>query len=342
MQDLAYQLHCYHFSTSSLAKYYVNEALNLTKDIELWSPSASKVALGKPDVKARPLEELVKTQGDMLKEQQRLLAAQQRQIDALLATQSLARHSGIGHVESGGCDPSSTAFECWTAAYQALGTATALVKSVENQTRMLERKWEASFQTAELTLAAAQANFTTAKGTFLDAAKAVFLQKKGPQTYEGDLTFTRGGTLDLTNSGNVKTQRLDVDTLTGHAWNTTAGKGARIRVMANGRDQPLDEYITGIAAGGAHVYSCNCYNAHTDQGCKGGQVSFGYRYYCQDSNCKNSWTPVMDTSSNTGITCCDICTGTKEEMKKAIAAMPSTKLINIAEAHGHEVTATNK
>ena len=170
MQDLAYQLHCYHFSTSSLAKYYVNEALNLTKDIELWSPSASKVALGKPDVKARPLEELVKTQGDMLKEQQRLLAAQQRQIDALLATQSLARHSGIGHVESGGCDPSSTAFECWTAAYQALGTATALVKSVENQTRMLERKWEASFQTAELTLAAAQANFTTAKGTFLDAA----------------------------------------------------------------------------------------------------------------------------------------------------------------------------
>ena len=304
VQDLAYQLHCYHFSTPSLAAYYVNEALKLTKDIELWSPTSSKIAYGPYTQSFNEVHELaamVKTQGEMLEEQRRMIMAQQRQIDALIAQNS--RPSDHPAVQSGSCKPSSTAFECWTAAFQALDTATALVRTTENQTRATEQKFESSFQMAEKALAAAQTNFTSAQATFLNAAKNLFLQKKGPQTYEGDLTFKGGSTVDLTDgSGMIKSYKADIDTLTGHAYGSTSGKDGRIRVTLDGKDSDLPGYLSQKL----NVGLCDCHGKDVQDGMPGGYMLVDYTSYC-DAGCDGGFQAIGIDSGRPQLSICKPC-----------------------------------
>ena len=72
------------------------------------------------------------------------------------------------------------------------------------------------------------------------------------------------------------------------------------------------------------VYPCNCDDT-TDISsiCDySNTLSQGFTYYCKDASCKDSWSPVMDTSSKTGIRCCELCTGTAEEAAAYALANP--------------------
>ena len=73
------------------------------------------------------------------------------------------------------------------------------------------------------------------------------------------------------------------------------------------------------------VYVCNCEDNTLDDDslisiCP--QVSQGFSYHCEYASCSDSWSPVMYKKSNTGIRCCDLCTGTAEEAKAYALAHP--------------------
>ena len=70
-------------------------------------------------------------------------------------------------------------------------------------------------------------------------------------------------------------------------------------------------------------FPCNC-TSDMEKGdvCQGATLSKGFTYYCTGSSCSDAWSPIMDTSTGTGILCCELCMGTKEEAKAYVHANP--------------------
>ena len=72
-----------------------------------------------------------------------------------------------------------------------------------------------------------------------------------------------------------------------------------------------------------HVYPCNCrYDMSKGDYCTSFTLSQGFGYYCKGASCKDSWSPVMDTKTGTGIRCCQLCMGTLEEAEAYARANP--------------------
>ena len=70
-------------------------------------------------------------------------------------------------------------------------------------------------------------------------------------------------------------------------------------------------------------YPCNCrYNMNEEDYCTSATLSQGFGYYCKGASCKDSWSPVMDTKTGTGIRCCQLCMGTLEEAEAYARANP--------------------
>ena len=71
------------------------------------------------------------------------------------------------------------------------------------------------------------------------------------------------------------------------------------------------------------TYPCNCSETLEDYSlCKSSAVSQGFGGYCKDSECTNSWTPIIDFTNKRGIRCCQLCTGTAEEAAAYALANP--------------------
>ncbi len=75
------------------------------------------------------------------------------------------------------------------------------------------------------------------------------------------------------------------------------------------------------------AYPCNCEDMSPWEICSSDSFSQGYTYYCKASSCKDSWSPVMGTTTGTGILCCELCMGTAEEAEAYAHANPSPQAV---------------
>ena len=77
------------------------------------------------------------------------------------------------------------------------------------------------------------------------------------------------------------------------------------------------------ASRSTRIYPCNCHD-ETDAYplCSSGKLSMGFNYFCRQSHCSNSWVPVTNEATGTGIRCCELCSGTAEEAEAYALANP--------------------
>jgi len=254
--------------------------------------------------------------------QQKQLNALQEQIERLTAKNSPPKSPPKPRVvrTRGGCSQGSP-YNCYLEALQKLEDAEQLVQQQHSYMEEALNKTRG----AELHLDQARAIFQAANQTF--ALKSEVLFKKGDQSLDGSLKLN--GALNA--NGNITTGNwhvgygVDIDTLTGHAWHSPSGSGAKIRVLMEGTDGSLSEFVHTHAADGVTAYSCNCQQKDSSTAlCQdNGKVSIGFPWICEGSSCQgNPWTPVMNKEADEGIMCCDICLCTKAQAKAALAAMP--------------------